>query len=74
MHLSVTHPDLYVTCLQFLAVLFSEEAKRELGNKEDNYCHPTVTFLLDKDERSQPSVTKLSELLIQVEMSLSISV
>uniref|UniRef100_A0A6J0TVC1 Rotatin n=1 Tax=Pogona vitticeps TaxID=103695 RepID=A0A6J0TVC1_9SAUR len=64
-HLSVTHRDLYMTCLQFLAVLFSEEGKRELRNKEDNYCHPTVTFLLDKDERSQPSVTKLSELLIQ---------
>ncbi|KAJ7338639.1 hypothetical protein JRQ81_012541, partial [Phrynocephalus forsythii] len=64
-HLSVTNPDLYVACLQFLAVLFSEEGKRELNNKEDNCCHPTVTFLLDKDERSQPSVTKLSELLIQ---------
>ncbi|XP_061450623.1 rotatin isoform X2 [Rhineura floridana] len=62
---SIRHPDLYVACLQFLAVLFSEEGKRESTNKENACCQPTVVFLLDEDEKSRVSVTNLCELIIQ---------
>ncbi|XP_033010709.1 rotatin [Lacerta agilis] len=65
MQFSVRHPDLCVACLQFLAVLFSEEGKRELNSKENACYHPTVVFLLDEDERSRDSVAKLCELIIQ---------
>ncbi|XP_060630977.2 rotatin isoform X2 [Anolis sagrei] len=65
LHLSVTHPDLYVSCLQFLAILFSEEGKRELCLQEDMSYHPTLTFLLDDIVKSQLSVNKLCELIIQ---------
>ncbi|XP_042319434.1 rotatin isoform X2 [Sceloporus undulatus] len=63
--LAATHPDLYVACLQFLAILFSEEGMRELCNKEDASYHPTMAFLLDDDVKSQLSVMKLCELIIQ---------
>uniref|UniRef100_A0A670I8F0 Rotatin n=1 Tax=Podarcis muralis TaxID=64176 RepID=A0A670I8F0_PODMU len=65
MQFSVRHPELCVACLQFLAVLFSEEGKRELNSKENACYHPTVVFLLDEDERSRDSVAKLCELIIQ---------
>lgn len=68
MQFSVRHPELCVACLQFLAVLFSEEGKRELNSKENACYHPTVVFLLDEDERSRDSVAKLCELIIQVEI------
>ncbi|XP_053106081.1 rotatin isoform X3 [Hemicordylus capensis] len=64
-HLSILLPELHVACLQFLAILFCEEGKRELHNKENASYHPTVAFLLDEDERSQASVAKLCELIIQ---------
>ncbi|KAH0617847.1 hypothetical protein JD844_016491 [Phrynosoma platyrhinos] len=63
--LSATHPDLYVACLQFLAILFCEEGKRELCNIEDTSYHPTMAFLLNDDVKSQLSVAKLCELIIQ---------
>ncbi|KAF7245226.1 Rotatin [Varanus komodoensis] len=64
-HLSIRCPNLYMTCLQFLAILFSEEGKRKLSNKDSACYHPTVGFLLDEDERSRPYVAKLCELIIQ---------
>lgn len=67
-HLSNIHPDLYVACLQFLALLFSEEGKRQVQSKEDASYRPTVGFLLDDDEESQASVAKLCEAVIQVDI------
>ncbi|XP_054840962.1 rotatin [Eublepharis macularius] len=64
-HLSISHPDLHVACLQFLAILFSEEGKRVLYSKESAYYHPTVVFLLDEDEESRASVAQLCESIIQ---------
>ncbi|KAJ6664400.1 hypothetical protein lerEdw1_007057 [Lerista edwardsae] len=64
-HLSSSHPDLHMACLQFLAILFSEEGKRQLHNKEGASYHPTVEFLLDEDEGSKVSVAKLFETIIQ---------
>ncbi|XP_060100048.1 rotatin isoform X2 [Heteronotia binoei] len=64
-HHSVSHPGLHVACLQFLAVLFSEEGKRVLHNEESACYHPTVVFLLDEDEGSQTSVAQLCESIIQ---------
>ncbi|XP_066479673.1 rotatin [Tiliqua scincoides] len=62
---SSIHPDLHVACLQFLAILFSEEGKRQLHSKEDASHNPTVGFLLDEDEERQASVSKLCEAVIQ---------
>ncbi|XP_048363804.1 rotatin isoform X3 [Sphaerodactylus townsendi] len=64
-HLSVSHPGLHVVCLQFLAILFSEEGKRVLHNKESACYHPNMVFLLDEDEESQASVAQLCESIIQ---------
>nr|XP_056710923.1 rotatin [Euleptes europaea] len=64
-HLSVSCPDLHVACLQFLAVLFSEEGKRVLHNEESARYHPTVVFLLDEDKGSRASVAQLCESIIQ---------
>ncbi|XP_007439991.1 rotatin-like [Python bivittatus] len=63
-HLSTRQPSLCVACLYFLALLFTEEGKREFNNKEDACYHPTVSFLLE-EKKNQSSVIKLCELLIQ---------
>ncbi|XP_077208985.1 rotatin isoform X2 [Paroedura picta] len=64
-HHSVSHPGLHVACLHFLAILFSEEGKRVLHNKDSACYHPTVVFLLDEDEGSRTSVAQLCDTMIQ---------
>uniref|UniRef100_A0A670ZPV2 Rotatin n=1 Tax=Pseudonaja textilis TaxID=8673 RepID=A0A670ZPV2_PSETE len=65
-HLSTRKPSLCMASLYFLALLFAEEGKREFNNDEDACYQPTVSFLLD-EKKNQSSVTKLCELLIQVD-------
>ncbi|ETE65120.1 Rotatin, partial [Ophiophagus hannah] len=66
-HLSTRQPSLCMVSLHFLALLFAEEGKREFNNEEDTCYRPTVSFLLD-EKKNQSSVTKLCELLIQVDL------
>lgn len=57
-----------MSCLQFLAILFSEEGKRKLDSKDDVGDNPTMAFLLDEEEGSRASVAQLCEIIIQVEI------
>ncbi|XP_009866087.1 PREDICTED: rotatin, partial [Apaloderma vittatum] len=65
-HLSATHPALYMASLQFLSVLLNEEGRRRLQDKESICQNPTISFLLDHVEGCQASVTQLTALIIQV--------
>ncbi|GAB0182865.1 rotatin [Grus japonensis] len=65
-HLSTTYPALYMASLQFLSVLLNEEGRRQLQDKEGVCQNPTISFLLDRVERCQASVTQLTALIIQV--------
>ncbi|KAG8521177.1 Rotatin, partial [Galemys pyrenaicus] len=65
---SSTSPALSAAGLQFLAVLLAEEAKRHLQDRDKTHPghSPTVASLLDKSEESQPSLERLSEVILQV--------
>ncbi|NXK37958.1 RTTN protein, partial [Piprites chloris] len=65
-HLSTTHPALYVASLQFLSVLLNEEGRRQLQGKPSICQNPTISFLLEHIEGCQASVTQLTALIIQV--------
>ncbi|NWT80047.1 RTTN protein, partial [Lanius ludovicianus] len=65
-HLSTTHPALYVASLQFLSVLLNEEGRKWLQDKQSMCQNPTISFLLDHTEGSQAAVTQLTALIIQV--------
>ncbi|NXW59097.1 RTTN protein, partial [Eurystomus gularis] len=65
-HLSATYPALYMASLQFLSGLLNEEGRRQLQDKQSTWQNPTISFLLDRVEGCQASVTELTALIIQV--------
>ncbi|NWS75872.1 RTTN protein, partial [Crotophaga sulcirostris] len=64
-HLSATHPALYLASLQFLSVLLNEEGRQQLQDRQTICQNPTISFLLDHVEGCQASVVQLTALIIQ---------
>ncbi|XP_054984156.1 rotatin isoform X2 [Sorex araneus] len=60
-------PSLSTACLQFLSVIWTQEAKRRLQDKEKaRETHsPTLTALLDRPGAGQSSAERLGEVILQ---------
>ncbi|XP_037364313.1 rotatin isoform X2 [Talpa occidentalis] len=65
--LSSANPALCAASLQFLAVLLTQEAKRQLQDRDRTHLGPslTVASLLDKTQENQPSLERLNEVILQ---------